>query len=174
MLALARRALDDKLCDRSRMDPKLAEIVRLLAHEPRGRGWRVPVQLKQRVTAWVHAQRASGVKVAQLAAASGLGAATLVRWAATTPTPTVHVPKVNALKPSPSKISAHNISTPNLPMRIVAVQADEATPRALRRPPPAPTYRALLVDGLDAAALLALTQRWHQADHDASTARAPC
>lgn len=179
------------------MDAKLAEIVRLLARETRGRGWRVAPQLKQQVAAWVHEQRARGVKLARLAAASGLGAATLVRWAAshqgaskrnlpqrsvpqgTAPQHNVAKRSVPITHGSPTATTSRtprNDFTPQLPLRRVAVQADHTEPSNAPIPTPraATAYRVLLVDGLDLAALIALTRRWAGDDRAASPVRDSC
>ena len=136
------------------MDAKLAEIVRLLARETRGCVWRVAPQLKQQVAAWVHEQRARGVKLARLAAASGLGAATLVRWAATQQAtakrnmPTRNMPQHYVAKrnvqimhgptTAPTSRTPRDGFAPQLPMRRVAVQVDHAEPPNAPIPAPPP------------------------------------
>lgn len=66
-------------------DRQLRDLRRRLDAVPRGRGRRFPAPLRERVVAWVMAQRARGVGWRELSHELGVPARTLEHWAALRP-----------------------------------------------------------------------------------------
>lgn len=63
-------------------DPELRELRRRLDSIPRGRGRRIPVELRTQVTAWVAKQRKRGDSWSELVRKIGVSMLSLQRWSA--------------------------------------------------------------------------------------------
>jgi len=75
------------------MDRELQDLLRRLSAIPRGRGRRVPAELRERIVAWTAPRRARGAWWRELSRSLGVPAKTLKRWA------TPRAPRVLALRP---------------------------------------------------------------------------
>jgi hypothetical protein len=62
------------------MDATLAKYMAMLAKERRGRGWRVPVELKQLAAQWARQRLACGDGKEAVALQLSIASATLNRW----------------------------------------------------------------------------------------------
>jgi hypothetical protein len=78
------------------MDRELQDLLRRLSAIPRGRGRRVPAELRERIVAWTAACRARGAWWCELSRALGVPAKTLKGW--TTPR-APHTARALALRP---------------------------------------------------------------------------
>ena len=61
-------------------DPELRELRRRLDSIPRGRGRRIPVELRTQVTAWVVKRRKRGESWSELVRKTGVSMLALQRW----------------------------------------------------------------------------------------------
>lgn len=66
-------------------DPELRELRRRLDSIPRGRGRRIPLELRARVTAWVAKRRDHGDGWVELVHKLGVSTLTLQRWSSSPP-----------------------------------------------------------------------------------------
>ena len=67
------------------MDATLAEIMRLMSTQRRGRGWKVPVRLKQLIVKWARAQRQHDRSWIEIAAAVTVRSSVVARWVTAAP-----------------------------------------------------------------------------------------
>jgi hypothetical protein len=83
-------------------DPELRELRRRLDSIPRGRGRRIPLELRARVTAWVARRRKDGDGWSELVRKLGVSTLTLQRWSSSPPSRKVMLRRVEVDEPAPA------------------------------------------------------------------------
>src|ERR1043165_2312182 len=81
-------------------DPELRELRRQLDAIPRGRGRRIPLALRARVTAWVAKRRERGDGWSELVRKTGVSMLTLQRWSTPRSNRPVRLRRVEVAEPA--------------------------------------------------------------------------
>ena len=81
-------------------DPELRELRRQLDAIPRGRGRRIPLELRARVTAWVAKRRERGDGWSELVRKTGVSMLTLQRWSTPPSNRPVKLRRVEVTEPA--------------------------------------------------------------------------
>jgi hypothetical protein len=105
------------------MDPELRELRRRLDSIPRGRGRRIPVELRAQVTAWVAKHRKRGDSWSELARKTGVSMLSLQRWSAGPARGPVMLRRVEVAESAPTERSFTLVSSTG--MRIEGVTIAE-------------------------------------------------
>ncbi len=84
-------------------DPELRELRRRLDSIPRGRGRRIPLELRAQVTAWVAKHRKRGDSWSELVRKTGVSMLTLQRWSSSSAHGTVMLRRVEVAEAAPAE-----------------------------------------------------------------------
>ena len=84
-------------------DPELRELRRRLDSIPRGRGRRIPVELRTQVTAWVAKHRKRGDSWSELARKTGVSMLALQRWSLSPARRAVMLRRVEVAEAAPAE-----------------------------------------------------------------------
>lgn len=85
------------------MDPELRELRRRLDSIPRGRGRRIPVELRAQVTAWVAKHRKRGDSWSELVRKTGVSMLALQRWSSSPARRSVMLRRVEVTEAAPAE-----------------------------------------------------------------------
>lgn len=93
------------------MDPELRELRRRLDSIPRGRGRRIPVELRTQVIAWVAKHRKRGDSWSELEEKTGVSLLTLQRWSSSPARRAVMLRRVEVVEAAPADAPAERTVT---------------------------------------------------------------